>query len=111
MSTETTDNTPATPKGLDQLDPLLQHRSRLGVMVLLSTTDAMSFSRFGELLGETDGNLGAQLRKLEEAAYISVRKEFVNRKPVSWYSLTPVGRRALRAHLDALEAIVKSASP
>ncbi|MGA2584915.1 MAG: transcriptional regulator [Tepidisphaeraceae bacterium] len=96
-------------RSLDQLDPLLQHRTRLGGMVLLSGADAMTFSRLRELLRETDGNLGAQLRKLEEAQYITVRKEFADRKPVSWYSITPVGRRALKAHLAAMESLVKAA--
>src|SRR5437870_9988644 len=86
---------------LNGLDPLLQHRSRLGACVLLSTSDALSFSRLKELLGETDGNLGAQLRKLEDAQYVAVKKEFIARKPVSWYSLAPAGQRALRAHLAA----------
>jgi DNA-binding MarR family transcriptional regulator len=98
-----------TARGLDQLDPLLQHRTRLGGMVLLSGADAMTFSRLRELLKETDGNLGAQLRKLEENEYLSVRKEFADRKPVSWYSITPNGRRALKAHLAALESLVKAA--
>src|SRR3954447_24430729 len=89
------------PAGLDGLDPLLQHRSRLGVCVLLSTADALSFSRLKALLGETDGNLGAQLRKLEEAQYVTVRKEFADRKPVSWYSLAVPGRAALKRHLHA----------
>ena len=56
--------------------------------VLLSTADALSFSRLKTLLNETDGNLGAQLRKLEDAGYVNVKKEFENRKPVSWYSLS-----------------------
>jgi DNA-binding MarR family transcriptional regulator len=97
-------------KGLDRLDPLLQHRSRLGTMVLLSDVDAMSFSRLRDLLKETDGNLGAQLRKLEEAGYVGVRKEFNNRKPVSWYSLLPAGRSALRNHLKALDSLISAAN-
>ena len=56
------------------------------------------------LLQETDGNLGAQLRKLEDAGYASVTKEFAERKPVSWYAITASGRRALKDHLAALEA-------
>jgi DNA-binding MarR family transcriptional regulator len=98
-----------TRSSLDALDPLLQHRSRLGACVLLSTADALSFSRLKELLGETDGNLGAQLRKLEDAQYVAVKKEFVGRKPVSWYSLTSIGQNALKAHLSALEAVIKGA--
>jgi DNA-binding MarR family transcriptional regulator len=97
-------------RNLDQLDPLLQHRTRLGGMVLLSDVDAMNFTRLRELLKETDGNLGAQLRKLEESDYLSVRKEFADRKPVSWYSLTPKGRKALRTHLAAMESLVRAAN-
>ena len=97
-----------TPPGLDDLDPLLQHRSRLGTMVLLSNADAMNFTRLRELLKETDGNLGAQLRKLEEAGYITVKKQFADRKPVSWYALTAAGRKALKQHLNALRDVLKS---
>ena len=78
--------------------------------MLLSTADALSFSRLKELLGETDGNLGAQLRKLEDAQYVTVEKEFVGRKPISWYALTSTGQAALRSHLAALEAVIKGAS-
>jgi len=94
--------------GLDQLDPLLQHRSRLGALVLLSSADALSFSRLRALLEETDGNLGAQLRKLEDAGYVAVKKEFEKRKPVSWYSITAVGRKAMKKHLEAIEMLIKA---
>jgi len=93
---------------LDQLDALLQHRSRLGALVLLSTVDAMTFSRLRELLQETDGNLGAQLRKLEDVGYLAVKKEFTDRKPVSWYTLTDRGRQALKTHLKALQQLLKT---
>lgn len=92
--------------GLGSLDGLLQHRIRLGVCVLLAEVARMSFSRLKELLGATDGNLGAQLRKLEDAGYIAVAKEFVGRKPVSWYSLRPSGRDALDVHLAGMRAII-----
>ena len=99
----------STSRSLSNLDPVLQHRSRLGACVLLSQADALSFSRLRDLLGETDGNLGAQLRKLEEVGYVAVKREFVGRKPVSWYSLAPPGQRALKAHLSAMEAVIKGA--
>ena len=99
----------ATVRSLARLDPVLQHRGRLGTCVLLSTADALSFSRLRDLLDETDGNLGAQLRKLEDVGYLSVKKEFASRKPVSWYSLTAAGQRALRSHLAALESIIRGA--
>jgi DNA-binding MarR family transcriptional regulator len=98
----------APANGLQRLDPLLQHRGRLGAMVLLSAAD-LSFTRLRELLDETDGNLGAQLRKLEDAGYLSVKKEFVERKPLSWYSLTREGQQALKAHLKAMEDVIRLA--
>ena len=95
--------------GARAMDRLLEHRSRLGICVLLLRADAMSFSRLKTLLDETDGNLGAHLKKLEEAGYIRVRKEFADRKPVSWYGLTTKGETATRAHLEALEELLQGA--
>lgn len=98
------------PDGLDRLDPLLQHRSRLGAMVLLSRSEAMSFSRLKSMLDETDGNLGAQLKKLEDAGYLGVKKEFADRKPVTWYALSDDGRKALKRHLAAMESLIREAN-
>ena len=109
MSNRQDNNQAKAVNGLDSLDPLLQHRSRLGACVLLSDADAMSFSRLKELLEETDGNLGAQMRKLEDAGYVKVKKEFQERRPVTWYALSAEGRKALKSHLAAMEALIRSA--
>ncbi|MFZ5608794.1 MAG: transcriptional regulator [Pseudomonadota bacterium] len=90
-------------KGLDRL---LEHRSRLAICALLSGEPGITFSRFKGLLGETDGNLGAHLRRLEEAGYIEVVKSFVARKPESRYRLSAAGHRRLKTHLDALAALI-----
>src|SRR5688572_21375386 len=90
------------------LDSVLEHRVRLAICVLLSQNERLSFGRFKELLSETDGNLGAQLKKLEDNGYIHVKKEFVERKPVTWYNITKTGKAALAKHISALERIVAS---
>jgi DNA-binding PadR family transcriptional regulator len=94
---------------LGALDKLLEHRVRLAITVLLSRYDRLSFSRLKELTGETDGSLGAHLRRLEEERYVRVRKEFVDRKPVTWYALAARGRTALASHLEALQEIIRRA--
>ena len=70
-------------------------------------TYSLSFSRLKELLGETDGNLGAQLRKLEDEGYLAADKAFVDRKPVTWYTLTATGRAATKKHLTAMEMLIR----
>ena len=92
-------NPEATSRSLAHMDKLLEHRSRLGTCVLLADAHAVSFSNLRKLLKETDGNLGAHLRKLEDAGYVTVDKRFENRKPVSWYRLEKEGKKALKDHL------------
>ena len=87
-------------------DRVLEHRVRLAICVLLARNDALSFARLKQLLGETDGSLGAQLRKLEESGYVEAVKEFRDRKPVTWYSLQPTGRTRLIEHLQGIAALL-----
>ncbi|WP_444923869.1 winged helix-turn-helix domain-containing protein [Microbulbifer sp. DLAB2-AF] len=96
-------------KALADLDPVLEHRVRLAICVILAKYEEISFSRFKEQLQVTDGNLGAQLRRLEEQGYIALRKDFVERKPVTWYRLTESGREALNKHLQALQQLIAAA--
>lgn len=91
------------------LDPLFEHRARLAACVLLAEHGEVSFARFKQWLDMTDGNLGAQLRKLEDANYLQLRRDFIERKPVTWYSLTEAGRTALENHLRHLRELIARA--
>ena len=106
---------PADPElpALDELDLLngvLEHRVRLAVCVLLSRHDAMSFTGLKQVLGETDGSLGAHLRKLEESGYLAVEKTYRNRRPVTWYRLSESGRTSLKRHLSVLTRLIDQAA-
>jgi DNA-binding MarR family transcriptional regulator len=107
MTSKPVDENESIQAGLRGLNKLLGHRTRLGICVLLARNDQVSFSRLKELLDETDGNLGAQLRKLEDERLITVEKEFRNRVPVSWYALTAHGRATLEAHLESMARLMK----
>lgn len=92
---------------LSGFDRLLEHRSRLVICILLGAEQSLDFRDFKQLLDESDGNLGAQLRKLEDAGYLKVKKEFAERKPVTRYSLTRKGQHALEQHVDALHRLTQ----
>lgn len=88
--------------GIGAVDPVLGHRSRLGVCVLLARAERMTFIRLRELLEETDGGLGAHLKRLEVDGYVLASKERADGKRATWFALTPHGERALRQHITAL---------
>src|SRR3546814_4296013 len=96
---------------LDGFDPVLEHRVRLAVSVLLARHGEISFARLKQQLSLTDGNLGAQLRRLEDDADIALRTAFVERKPVTWNRMTAKGRRALDRHLAALQGMIAAVAP
>ncbi|HVF63973.1 MAG TPA: transcriptional regulator [Casimicrobiaceae bacterium] len=89
------------------LDAALEHRVRLVIAVLLARHGEISFSRFKEQLELTDGNLGAQLRRLEDEGYVALRRTFADRKPVTWYRLSAGGRKALDRHLRSLRELIE----
>jgi DNA-binding MarR family transcriptional regulator len=53
-------------------------------------------------LGLTFGNLSSHMTKLEEAGYINVEKEFVDKKPVTRLSLTEEGRAAFSDYRERM---------
>lgn len=94
---------------LDAIDETIHQKVRLGIMSALMARGECDFRFLKETLGVTDGNLSIHLARLEEAGYISVRKEFVQRKPRTTYTPTKKGEKAFQAYLAVLERIVESA--
>jgi DNA-binding MarR family transcriptional regulator len=94
-----------------ELNETIHQPIRLQVMAALVTLkpeEEVDFTYLRKLLNVTDGNLGAHLRKLEEAGYIAVNKTFIERKPRTFVSVTPAGRKVFSEHVAALQAILKS---
>jgi DNA-binding MarR family transcriptional regulator len=94
-----------------KLNEIIHQPVRLRIMaalVTLGSGDEVDFTYLRDLLEVTDGNLGAHLRKLEEAGYIAVNKTYVERKPRMYISATADGRKTFQEHVAALESILKS---
>ena len=90
-----------------QLDEVIHSRIRLAIMAVLVSVDEAEFTFLREKVGATDGNLSIHLKKLEEAGYVTVTKQFVAKKPVTSYKLSRKGRKAFEAYIDRLEAQVR----
>ena len=89
-----------------QLDDIIHARIRLAIIAVLISVKEAEFNFLKEKVNTTDGNLSTHLRKLEDAKYISVKKEFLDRKPKSYYSLTKVGKQAFEIYVNRLEKLL-----
>jgi len=93
---------------LPELNSVIHGKLRLALLSLLTGVEQAEFTWLRAKTGSTDGNLGAQLLKLEEAGYVSVKKKFVDRKPQSIYRVTEKGRSALAEYVQALKQLLGS---
>jgi predicted ArsR family transcriptional regulator len=76
-------------------------------MSVLAVNEWVDYNTLKELLQLTDGNLASHLKPLETNEYIEYRKQFVGRRPQTTYAATEKGKSAFKAHLDALELLLK----
>ena len=89
------------------LNKIFDNRIRLGVMSVLMVNELISFNDLKGLLEVTDGNLATHLVTLEENGFIKVHKGFIGRKTNTTYSITKAGERDFKAHVQALESMIK----
>jgi DNA-binding PadR family transcriptional regulator len=95
--------------GLPDLNPVIHGKLRLALLSLLAGVEEAEFTWLRAKTGSTDGNLGAQMMKLEEAGYVAVEKKFVQRKPQTLYRITEQGRAALAEYVLALRQLLGAA--
>lgn len=91
-----------------ELDKVIHERMRLGIISALAANEKLSFSELKSLLDTTDGNISVHARKLEDAGYVSMKKSFSGRVPLTEYSITAAGRKALEQYLDHMEALIRA---
>ncbi|MFQ6677093.1 MAG: winged helix-turn-helix domain-containing protein [Fidelibacterota bacterium] len=89
-----------------QLDDIIHSRIRLAIMALLVSVESAPFVYIRDKINASDGNLSVHIRKLEEVNYVSFTKEFVDRKPVTTFSITDLGRTAFEAYVDRLSILL-----
>lgn len=87
------------------LNETIHQSTRLRIMTMLvgqPVSDRLAYGFIQQTLGLTGGNLTTHLRKLEDAGYLVIAKEFEGVKPRTWVQATPTGRRAFAEYLANL---------
>lgn len=93
---------------IKDLNKIFDSRIRLGIMSALMVNVEVNFNELKELLDITDGNLASHIKNLEDSGTIKVQKGFIGRKTNTTYSVTKAGEKAFKAHIAALEQMIKS---
>ena len=96
---------PKNPSNLKNIDRLIHEPTRLMIMTQLYVVESADFLFLQKQLQMTPGNLSSHLSKLEEAGYVEIVKEFIERKPHTALELTKKGREAFKGYQQNLKQI------
>jgi DNA-binding MarR family transcriptional regulator len=75
------------------------------IMMQLYVVESADFLFLLNQLQMTPGNLSAHLSKLEDAGYVDIVKEFIERKPHTALQLTKKGRVAFKEYRKNLKQV------
>jgi DNA-binding MarR family transcriptional regulator len=88
------------------LDRVVHSPPRLMILAYLAAVDSADFIFLMNQVELTRGNLSSHLKTLEEAGYISIEKEFVDKVPRTLIRLTDEGREAIQTYREQMRMII-----
>jgi DNA-binding MarR family transcriptional regulator len=89
------------------IDRTIHAPARLQILALLMVIESADFTFLMRQTGLTRGNLSSHLGKLEEAGYIRITKEFVDKIPRTLIRLTDEGREAIQDYRETMRQVVE----
>jgi DNA-binding transcriptional ArsR family regulator len=91
---------------ITELDRVVHEPARLAILALLYVVESADFLFVMRQTGLTRGNLSSHLSKLEEAGYIKIEKEFLEKKPHTMLHLSDKGRDAFQTYRERMQQIL-----
>ena len=99
------DKQPEVQTKIPDINKLIHEPARLMIMTYLYVVESADAVYLQRQTGLTWGNISSHLKKLEEAGYLEVKKDFVNRKPHTSLKLTNKGRKAFEEYRANMEQV------
>jgi DNA-binding MarR family transcriptional regulator len=93
-------------QSIAELDRTIHSPARLMILAYLAAVDSADFIFLMNQVGLTRGNLSSHLKTLEEAGYINIQKEFVEKVPRTLIQLTGKGREAIHIYREQMRTII-----
>ena len=98
---------PINDANIQDVNRLIHEPSRLIIMAQLYVVQSADFLFLQNQTQMTPGNLSAHLSKLEDAGYVEVTKEFIERKPHTALALTKKGRAAFKDYRRKVKQFIE----
>jgi DNA-binding MarR family transcriptional regulator len=95
------------PSNLKNINRLIHEPTRLMIMTQLYVVESADFLFLQHQLQMTPGNISSHLSKLEEAGYVEIVKEFIERKPHTALKLTNKGRTAFNEYRKNIKKVLE----
>ena len=87
-----------------ELEKLLFNPVRLKILSFLFSVENASFKKLMEVSGATKGNISVQIKKLEDAELIKVKKKFEGNYPLTLCKITSKGKTSFKVFLKSLQS-------
>lgn len=97
---------PRDPHPATDLDDVVHHRARLGILTVLSEVKTATFPYLKNVLKLTDGNLGRHLEVLAAQGLVAIEKGYEGRRARMWVTISDSGYAALTAEMAALKQLL-----
>lgn len=91
---------------MNNTSKIFESHIRIQMIASLSVSD-LTYKQLKTILDCTDGNMTTHTRKLIDSGFVTVKKEFVNRRPQTTYHLTDDGRQQFVEYVELLNTLVE----
>lgn len=91
-----------------QLDRMIHNPGRLAIMAVLAGCESADFTFLEKSTELNKGTLSKHLSALEDAGYIEITKQFIDKVPNTSAKLTAQGRKAFKHYRKQYQAFLES---
>lgn len=91
-----------------EFNSIVMSPSRFPLIVLIALYEEVDFTFLKKELQMSDGNLGANLKKLEEVNLIKSKKIFFGSKPKTIYKISQKGKVELENFIGLIKEVEKA---
>ena len=95
-------------QSIADLDRVIHSPARMMILAYLAAVDSADFIFLMNQVNLTRGNLSSYLSTLEEAGYVEIQKEFVEKLPRTLIRLTDSGREAIQIYREQMRTVIES---